>query len=65
MTSIAETPEATTHRCCVTVLKNFAKVTGQHLRLTSFIIKLQPFSFKNTEKVPQHNWFSVNFAQII
>ena len=65
MTSIAETPEAATHRCCVTVLKNFAKVTGQHLRLTSFIIKLQPFSFKNTEKVPQHNCFSVNFAQII
>ena len=57
MTSIAETPEAATHRCCVTVLKHFAKVTGQHLRLISFIIKLQPFSSKNTEKVPQHIFF--------
>ena len=65
MTSIAETPEVATHKGCVTVLKNFAKVTGQHLRLTSFIIELQPFSFKNTEEVPQHNCFSVNFAQIV
>ena len=65
MTSIEETPEAATHRCCVAVLKNVAKVTGQHLRLTSFIIKLLPFSFKNTYKVPQHNCFSVNLAQIV
>ena len=65
MASIAETPETAKHMCCVTVLKNFAKVIGQHLRLTSFIKKLQPFNFKNTEKVPQHNCFSKNFAQIV
>ena len=65
MTSIAEIPEVATHKCCVTVLKNLAKVTGQHLRLTSVIIKLQPFSSKNTEKVPPTHFFSVNFAQIV
>ena len=38
-------------------MKHFAKVTGQYLRLISFIIKLQPFSSKNSEKVPQHIFF--------
>ena len=49
--TIAEIPEAATHRCWVAVLKIFAKFTRKHLCWTPFQMKLQSFSLQMYSKV--------------